>query len=170
FLESAVFNTNDSFWEKNDLSLNVDIKIGSKDIQSQVMADHVEGTAGRLAVNHPILLSYIPSNGEPLSIGVNFVRSDKNDFIPKLLGILTGSQNNSAITQYATAAVPFLQLAGDVGSQIYNLIASNHGEKYVSTGAASTLSPSSGNPDRYTLRDCFMLMYSGPEDMGDDAV
>jgi hypothetical protein len=125
------------------------------------------GGTQRLAINQNLLLSDVPCNGDNLSISASVFRSDKDDFVPTVINMLTNAKQDPALTTYAASAIPGIQLAGIVAGDLYNTFFPEHGTKIIDTKLA-TLKP--GATGKNLLRDFYMLQCKRTDNMSGDAL
>ena len=164
-IRSACLDPNkypESFLLKNTITFTVAVQAAGKNFSFPLYTDYAAGSAQRLAINQDALLTDIPCNGNTLGISANVFRSDKNDFVPAVIDILSGAKSNPALTTYATAAIPGIQLVGIVAGDLYNTFFPQHGSSIINTTPANL---KVGGPGVDNLRDCYMLQYQGADDM-----
>jgi hypothetical protein len=170
-VESAYNNHDANFFVKNNLSLTVTMIVAGKTIERQIFNDRlVEAVNGRLAVNKTDLITYVPCNGYPLGIGVKLFRSDNMDPIPEILRTVNSKQQDPILTQYASKALPYVQLGGLVGQMIYDNLKPLHGDVLIETTPASLPATAQADMKAGTLQDCFVLQYVGPDQIWDASV
>jgi hypothetical protein len=151
----------DNWFQKNTITFSVAVQIGGKSLTFPIYSDYSAGAATRLAINQYMLLSDAPCNGSPVGISAQVFRSDKNDFLPTLIQLLSGAKQDAALSTFAMNAIPAIELAGTVASKIYTTFA-QHSQKIVETTSAALQVGAQGEN---LLRNCFVLLYSGPGTM-----
>jgi hypothetical protein len=157
----------DDWMKRNTITLTVKLQVAGKNVSFPIYNDYSAGGTQLLATNEVLLLRDAPCNGSNLGISATVFRSDKDDFVPTLINLLSGAKQNLALTTYASSAVPAIELSGIVAGDIYNAFFPQHGNSILDTNPVTLVTGGIGNN---LLRDCFMLQYYGTDNMTSDAL
>jgi hypothetical protein len=169
-IESVCIDQPDSWWKKKIISMSATLTIGTgKPITTSIYQDRARGGGCRLGVNGYLLYSSVPSNGVPVTIQVGVIRSNEKNGLRQILAFATKQQSNPSLTTYVASAVPFVQLALGFANDLYSAF----GETSVPEIPMSPigLHPISNvHPDRFDLRDGYLVLYSGNDNPADGDV
>jgi hypothetical protein len=160
YVESTCIDQSDSWWKKKLVSFNVTITIGAdKPVVVPVYSERAEGAGCRIGVNNFPVMTSIPSNGQPLTLQVSVLRSNASDGLKQLLSFATTTSQDPSLNTYAAAAIPYMGLADNIANTAYKAFGQDTTPWLQTT--ATALHPAAALPDRFELRDGYLLQYSG---------
>lgn len=166
-IDSVCINQKDNWWHKKVISLSATVNpgLGASPVKMPVYSERATGNQCRLGVNNFALYTSIPSNGNPVSLQVDIMRSNDQNGLKQLLDFATTQEGNASLTTYAAEAVPYLTMALTFANQIYTAFGQ-------STTPELPMTPTSFTPRGMTdntrdLRDAYLVEYSGPDSVKD---
>jgi hypothetical protein len=164
-IESVCADKPDSFWHNKLISFEVDIAIGSSGvIKVPVYKDRV-GNGCHVGANGVALANFVPNNGQGVTIQSSIYRSDASDGLKKILSLATSTAQKPELTNYASAAMPYVGLAVDFANQAYT--AFGQANTPWLNESPSRLHPAGSQYDRYDLREGYLVQYAGPDNPHD---
>jgi len=166
-INSVCIDQKDNWWHKKVVSLSASVNPGlaPTPIKMQVYSQRAAGNECRLGVNSFALYTSIPSNGNPVSVQVDVMRSNDQDGLKQLLDFATTQEGNTSLTTYASEAVPYLTMALTFANQVYSAFGQKTTPELPMT--PTTLTPRSFVDNAKDLRDGYLVEYSGPDNPKD---
>lgn len=155
----------DTFWHNKLVSIEVDVAIGSNPvIKVPVFKDRV-GSGCHIGANGMALANTVPNNGNGVTIQSSIYRSNQSDGLKKILTLATSTSQTPSLTNYASAAMPYVGLAVDFVNSAYQAF----GQPTTPwlNESPSRLHPAGQQHDRYDLREGYLVQCAGPDNPHD---
>lgn len=160
YAEAICINHEESWFKKNLIAVTTKLTVNGKNIDVSIFSGLARESC-RIATAHSLLISSVPTAAPDLKLGIEIRRFDKKDFMVRVLNFVNGSKDDPLLKSYATAYVPYIALAGQVGNKLYETFGPEAAGSILMSFLNTTLSSNSPAGDRFQLRDTYVVLYSG---------
>ena len=108
-----------------------------------------------------MVLNSIPTLTPTIRLGIQIKRFKNQDFMAKVLSLVSSSKDDPMLKTYATSYIPYITLAGSIGNKLYDTFGPSAEGPTLLDFQGTTLNANSASTDRFQLRDIYVLLYSG---------
>lgn len=160
YVDGLCINHDSTWLSKNLIAVTAKLEVNGKMLDVPVFSGLAKESC-KIAAAHSMVLNSIPALTPTVRLGIQIKRFKNQDFMAKVLSLVSSSKDDPMLKTYATSYIPYITLAGSIGNKLYDTFGPSADGSNLLDFQGTTLNANSASTDRFQLRDVYVLLYSG---------
>lgn len=160
YVDGLCINHDSSWLSKNLIAVTAKLEVNGKALDVPVFSGLAKESC-KISAAHSMVLNSIPALTPTVRLGIQIKRFKNQDFMAKVLSLVSSSKDDPMLKTYATSYIPYITLAGSIGNKLYDTFGPSAEGSTLLDFQGTTLNANSASTDRFQLRDIYVLLYSG---------